>query len=75
MAQQNGRHAPPPIAEGKIDLGAHQRAVAGQIQADQQRLKELNEERERVIERINAGRGKLDLIAELAAEVTQAIPE
>lgn len=49
-----------------IDLGAHQRAIVAQLQQDQNRLAELDEERERVVARIHAGRGKLDLIADLA---------
>jgi hypothetical protein len=62
MPGENGG-APQPI-----NLSTFQRAIVEQLQQDQQRLLELNEERERVIARIHAGRGKLDFIAELAQQ-------
>lgn len=61
-----------PAPPGTIDLGARQRVVLAQLQQDQRRLAALNQERDTVIARINASRGKLELIAELT-EAIQAI--
>jgi len=54
---------PPPRG---IDLGAKQRAIITQIQADEDQLVQLRREIEAATARLHASRGKLDLIAELA---------
>jgi cell division protein FtsB len=57
-----------------IDLGAKQRAIIVQLRQDQQRLAELDEERAQCLARINASRGQLDLIAELAQDAQTSSP-
>jgi hypothetical protein len=51
-----------------VDLGAYQRAIIAQLQADQGRLVECERECLRLREAIISGRGKLDLLAELAQQ-------
>jgi len=59
-----------------LDLGVFQRATITQLQQDQQRLTELDTEREQLVARIHASRGKLDLLAEMASHLqhSEAIP-
>lgn len=62
----------PPVAESfPVDLGAYQRAIIAQIQTDQGRLVECERECQRLREAIISGRGKLDLLAELAGNQGQ----
>lgn len=51
-----------------IDLSSKQRAVVQQMQRDHEELSSLEARRDSLLARINANRGKLELIAELAAE-------
>jgi hypothetical protein len=68
---QAGRTPPDPVPappDGSIDLTEKQRAIIAQIQADERRLVALESERDQALARLNANRGKLELIAELVAE-------
>lgn len=73
--QQNGR-TPPKTEPRTLDLGAKQRAVVDQLQRDQGYVAHLKQEIAVVRERIAAGKGKLDLLAELQAEFqAEQVPE
>ena len=60
-----------PQQNSAIDLAPKQRAIVEQIQADRKELDRLEAMRDQLIARINANRGKLELIAELAEEYGQ----
>lgn len=64
-----GRHVPP--TSKAIDLTPKQRTIVQQIQEDQAELSQLEQRQTQLLARINANRGKLELIAELAEEYGQ----
>jgi hypothetical protein len=73
--RRRGRATPPvpapPATEAPrgVDLGAHHRTIMQQIQAAEQRLIELEHERAQAFATLNAWRGKLELLAEIAQEL------
>lgn len=58
-----------------INLASYQRAIVAQLQADEGRLAVLRREVDAIMARIHAGRGKLDLIAELDQALVPAMED
>lgn len=68
MSDEHQKGRAVPTATKTIDLTERQRAIVAQIQADEATLTRLREQEDTVLARLNANRGKLELIFELAAQ-------
>lgn len=53
------------MSDVHIDLSALQRTITGQIQVDEDALLQLRRQIDQLTARLNANRGKLDLLADL----------